>query len=106
MQGADVTQPKFSMWDLGPFPAVSFRGNLSISGEVWLVNQDVMNYLDFIEGYPGFYGREKISTMEIPGKHWIYYLRPQQINPEPETGCPQIKPINGIATWIGSEVAD
>ena len=106
LQGSDITLPRFSMWNLGPFPAVSFKGNKCISGEVWLVNQDVMNYLDFIEGYPNFYSREKIKTQEIPGKHWIYYLHPHQINPHPQDKCPEIKSINGIVTWKGSGGVD
>lgn len=106
LQGADITYPRFSMWNLGPFPAVSFKGSKCISGEVWLVNQDIMNYLDFIEGYPDFYSRERITTQEIPGSHWIYYLHPQQINPDPHDKCPEIRSMNGIVTWTGSNGMD
>ena len=101
--GSDLTSPRFSMWNLGPFPAVTFKGNSRIAGEVWRVDEQVFEYLDFIEGYPDFYSREKISTQNISGKHWMYFLHPSQINSAPDSHCPRILPEDNICTWRGSD---
>jgi gamma-glutamylaminecyclotransferase len=66
------TDPEFRMMDLGDFPAIIKNGDTSIVMEVYSVNPKTMAALDFLEGYPQFYNREKISTPY--GDAWYYFL--------------------------------
>lgn len=70
-QGNIVTHPEYTMYSLGAFPAVVEGGDTSIHGEVYEVTDSTMEALDFLEGYPSFYNRKKISTMY--GDAWMYY---------------------------------
>lgn len=69
---ATTKESAFSLYDLGPFPAASLRGEHKIAGEVWEVNDEMFATLDSIEGYPDFYSRTVIDTTQ--GKAWMYYL--------------------------------
>lgn len=69
---AVTTYPDYEMLDLGSFPGVFKGGTYKIQGEVWEVNDEVMQALDDIEGYPEFYQRE--LTLTTQGKAWMYYL--------------------------------
>ena len=74
---AETTDSQYDLWCLGAFPAISLNGNNTIKGEVWRVNDAVMDQLDMIEGYPAFYRRRIIETTQGPA--WVYYLQPQDI---------------------------
>lgn len=94
--GADITQSKFHMLDLGRFPALMLDGDHRVTGEVWLVSSETLAELDRIEGYPDFYDRVKAKTHRYPGEHWLYYL------PDPEnwTGYDLVEPdLGGYLTW-------
>ncbi|MBR9909640.1 MAG: gamma-glutamylcyclotransferase [Gammaproteobacteria bacterium] len=67
------TRELFSLYDLGPFPAVCLEGGSRISGEVYQVSPGTMADLDALEGYPGWYQRTQIDTCY--GRAWIYYLQ-------------------------------
>lgn len=69
---ATTTKAWYDMVDFGPFPAVVPGGDSYISGEVWEVNDEVMEVLDRIEGYPDFYNRQIVETTRGPA--WLYYL--------------------------------
>ena len=69
---AITTYAIYSLYDLGAFPAVTLKGNNKIQGEAWLVDDETMNILDRIEGYPDFYNRTQIATTK--GDAWIYYI--------------------------------
>ncbi len=69
---AVTTDSKYSLFDLGSFPAVGIKGNNKIKGEVWEVEDNVLAALDRIEGYPDFYDRKQISSSK--GNTWIYYI--------------------------------
>jgi len=69
---AFTTDSLYSLYNLGSFPAVTFDGHNSIHGEVWQVDDQTMDILDSIEGYPNFYNRVKVSTTK--GNAWIYYI--------------------------------
>lgn len=62
----------YSLYDLGSFPAAVLNGNNRIEGEVWIVDEDTMEDLDRIEGYPAFYKRIQIDTTQ--GRAWMYYI--------------------------------
>lgn len=69
---AVTAEPSYSLYDLGAFPAVNMNGNSHISGEVWVVDDQTMQDLDQIEGYPAFYKRTQINTTQ--GRAWMYYI--------------------------------
>lgn len=69
---ATTSDAEYSLYDLGAFPAVSMGGKNRIQGEVWQVDADIMQQLDYIEGYPEFYDRKKINT--TAGEAWVYYI--------------------------------
>ena len=69
---AVTTDSKYSLFDLGSFPAVGIKGKNKIKGEVWEVEDNVLAALDRIEGYPDFYNRKQISSSK--GNTWIYYI--------------------------------
>lgn len=82
--GEVVTEPKFTMYDLGYFPGVRKEGSTAIHGELYEINDLEFKSLDSLEGYPHLYVREQIR---IPGRTetpWIYiinrdYLREEAI---------------------------
>jgi len=69
---AITSDAAYSLYDLGAFPAVVMGGDNQVQGEVWQVDADVMQRLDYIENYPEFYDRKKINT--TAGEAWIYFI--------------------------------
>ena len=85
----------FDMYSFGEYPAVTPTGKHKIKGEVWEVDDDTLELLDRIEGYPDFYTRSEIQT--TLGAAWMYWIHDQ----EELEGLPQIQPINNeYIEWI------
>ena len=60
--GDFVTQPKYSLYNLGSFPAVTKNGDTAIVGEMYQINDaDTLYQIDLIEGHPNFYTRLPID---------------------------------------------
>lgn len=57
-----VTDPHFTMYDLGHFPGVVRGGDTAIQGEVYLVGPVTLLRLDQLEGHPVCYRREVINV--------------------------------------------
>ena len=70
--GRTYVKDKYTMYNLGTFPALVKEGEHSIYLEVYRVDKDIFEKLDALEGYPNWYKRELIDT--VFGKAWIYYL--------------------------------
>jgi len=70
--GECATSPEYTMYSYGAFPAVVNHGNTPVKGEVYEVNQEVMEDLDRLEGHPRWYVREIIKTPF--GDAWIYLM--------------------------------
>lgn len=70
--GSLETQPVFTMYDLGAYPAVTESGSCTIHGEVYEVAPDTFSEIDRLEGYPDFYNRIQITTPY--GLAWIYIV--------------------------------
>jgi gamma-glutamylaminecyclotransferase len=66
-----MTLPKYTMYDLGGYPAIVEMGDTPIFGEVYEVNDIVR--LDRLEGHPKWYRREQIPTHL--GDVWVYIMR-------------------------------
>lgn len=68
--GRYVTEPRYTMFRLGQFPAVVARGNSPIAGEIYRVSDEVFALLDELECYPSVFARQIIHTPV--GDTWIY----------------------------------
>jgi len=61
-----ATNSKYTMYDLGAFPAVAVGGKSVISGEIYSVNDEILEAVDMLEGVDhNFYERHIISTQEF-----------------------------------------
>ena len=58
--GAATTEPRFSLHDLGAFPAMVEGGSHAVAGEVYEVDRQTLADLDRLEGHPRFYRRAPI----------------------------------------------
>lgn len=95
---AQTVYPDYDMIDLGAFPGVVKGGTYKIQGEVWEVDDETMQDLDAIEGYPDFYNRE--VTMTTQGKAWMYYLPRDTYAGYENVDSPQIEIINDeVKMW-------
>jgi gamma-glutamylaminecyclotransferase len=95
---AQTVYPDYDMIDLGAFPGVVKGGTYKIQGEVWEVNDETMQDLDAIEGYPDFYNRE--VTMTTQGKAWMYYLPRDTYAGYENVDSPQVEIINDeVKMW-------
>lgn len=54
------TEPMFSLISLGGFPAMCSGGCTSVVGEVFEVNEEILEDLDDLEGHPDWYTRTPI----------------------------------------------
>lgn len=62
----------FEMRSLGGFPAIKHKEGRDVVAEVFKVNKDTLTRLDWLEGYPSFYDREKTETPF--GEAWVYFI--------------------------------
>ena len=70
--GKAETLPVFTMISMGWFPACLPDGDRIIKGEVYKVDDDVLEDLDRLEGHPSFYKRIMVNTNL--GDSWMYVL--------------------------------
>ena len=70
--GEHVTAARYTMYDLGPYPAVSVGGRTPISGEVFAVDRLTLAAVDKLEEYPHVYDRIHIVTPFGPA--WMYIM--------------------------------
>lgn len=91
--GETKTKAEFTLYSLGPFPALVRAGNTSVVGEVYEVSEKGLARLDMAEGHPHFYRRttirleddteveaylipdiEHYQSEEVPSGDWVDYL--------------------------------
>lgn len=68
--GKTKTEPVFTMYGHG-VPWIVNGGNTEITVEVYEIDEETFQSLDFLEGYPVYYNRQLINT-EF-GEAWIYF---------------------------------
>jgi gamma-glutamylcyclotransferase (GGCT)/AIG2-like uncharacterized protein YtfP len=69
------TPPKYSMYDLGVYPAVLDADNgVSIKGEIWQVTAKTLPILDALEDVPKLYYRRGIQCGKYGMCH-VYMMR-------------------------------
>ena len=77
-----ITEPQFTLLDLGKYPGVLCHGDTCIHGEIYSVDHQTFIALDELEAYPDMYDRILIPTEH--GQAWMYTLVKQEKN------CPVI----------------
>lgn len=73
--GVAKTKPEFTMIAYGWFPACLVAGKTIITGEVYDVNDGVLDRVDRLEGHPTWYQRIRCYTTQ--GDAWIYTMKPE-----------------------------
>lgn len=73
--GRHRTEPRYTMFDLGPYPGVIEGGRTGIVGDVMAVSTRLLATLDRFEEHPHEYVRTLIATPF--GRAWIYLYRRQ-----------------------------
>lgn len=71
--GRHRTAPRYTLFDLGPYPAAVAGGRAALVGEVYRLTQGLLARLDRLENYPKEYRRARIMTPYGPA--WIYLYR-------------------------------
>lgn len=71
--GRHRTAARYTLLDLGPYPAALANGRTALSGELYRLNHTLLGRLDVLENYPHEYTRVLIPTRL--GKAWIYLYR-------------------------------
>lgn len=84
------------------YPAIS-KGNEKISGEIYKIDKNCLMELDYLEGYPRIYKRDKF-LIDCNGQTFEAYIyRVYDIKDtfgiELPSESERIKRENGIATW-------
>jgi|TARA_R110000787_G_scaffold37078_3_gene94434 gamma-glutamylcyclotransferase (GGCT)/AIG2-like uncharacterized protein YtfP len=75
-------ESQWHMRSLGAFPAMT-RGNAKVQGQVYMVNDETLKLLDYVEGVPNLYNRERIEIDSWPSLVWAY-IYSDAIPPSPE----------------------
>jgi len=75
--GEHITEPLYTMLDLGWFPGVLNTGSTAIHIEVYLIDEQKLQELDAIEGYPNLYIRNLIKTPY--GEAWMYFFNTNKV---------------------------
>ncbi|MEE4380260.1 MAG: gamma-glutamylcyclotransferase [Candidatus Competibacteraceae bacterium] len=71
--GQHCTAARYTLLDLGPYPAVVTKGRTAIVGELYALDEGLLSHLDELEDYPREYTRERITIPQ--GKAWMYLYR-------------------------------
>ena len=66
------TEPRFTLFDLGTYPAAVPGGVHAIAGELYDVSPQLLAMLDQFEGVPELYRRERIAAGDRPA--WMYLM--------------------------------
>lgn len=74
--GGAVTAPRYTLVDLGAFPALLEGGDTAVVGELYDVPPAVLPRVDALEGHPTFYERKRV---ELEGGEEVEaYVLPRQ----------------------------
>jgi len=87
--GAATTPPRFTLHDLGAFPAMIEGGEHAIVGEVYEVDQATLTALDRLEGHPRFYRRTPIALADGSAAETYVLTRAQVVG----------RPVVSTGSW-------
>lgn len=77
--GEFKTKPKYTMYSLNVFPAITKSGNTRIVGEVYEINQSLESRLDMIEGVPNFYYKDSIEIEGLNKPVYAYFMKAEKV---------------------------
>lgn len=60
--GTAISEPEFTLLNLGSFPGIVREGTTAIHGEVYEVDDETLQRLDRLEGHPSFYERQHVAV--------------------------------------------
>ncbi len=63
-KGTFNTAPRYELRNFGVFPGLMLNGSTSVKGEVYEVDDETLDYLDYHEGHPTFYCRSSIKLKD------------------------------------------
>jgi gamma-glutamylcyclotransferase (GGCT)/AIG2-like uncharacterized protein YtfP len=91
----------FRMVSLGAFPALipaSYDDSQVIHGEIWDVDPEAFKNVEYLEGYPTFYDRERLSIKDSENNehHCFVYYIPDELSAK------ELKSVDE-GTWLGRE---
>jgi gamma-glutamylcyclotransferase (GGCT)/AIG2-like uncharacterized protein YtfP len=70
------TRPMYALYDLGSYPGlVAADEGQVVSGELYEVERALLEYLDRVEGAPGWFALEPIDLEDHPGEVWAYFYQ-------------------------------
>lgn len=92
---AITSEPSYEMFCMGGFPGV-VHGDKLISGEVYAVDDLVLERLDRLEGNGSFYTREVVDTTIGPA--WVYLLTDDYSHRRDDKTFVEL--IDNIQTWV------
>jgi gamma-glutamylaminecyclotransferase len=78
-----ITAPRYTLIDLGAFPAILDHGTTSIRGEVYRCDAETLVRLDRLEGHPRFYERRDVVLARGPARAQGYFLASGRSNAAP-----------------------
>ena len=81
--GKTQTEPIFNMHG-HVVPWISNGGSTKITIEVYEIDEETLERLDWLEGYPSYYNRRLINT-EF-GEAWIYFIDNRSVGSKIESG--------------------
>jgi gamma-glutamylcyclotransferase (GGCT)/AIG2-like uncharacterized protein YtfP len=73
--GKFTTDPVYSMYEFGTYPAVTEPGKTAIKGEIYEISVLQLAAIDRLEWYPHYYQRVMIATSF--GAAWMYVVSEQ-----------------------------
>ncbi len=76
--GAHKTEPRYIMFSLGDWPAITAGGDVAIVGDVFSVDRSKLAHLDAFERFPYLFVRQRIPTSY--GQAWVYIFRQRPTN--------------------------
>lgn len=80
--GEAWTAPRYTLFDLGSCPAMTFGGRTAVRGELYEVEGPVMMALDRYEWHPRYYRRETVP-LHHGGRATAYLVAPGRIRGVP-----------------------
>tara|TARA_R100001082_G_scaffold37374_1_gene19654 strand:- start:1846 stop:2265 length:420 start_codon:yes stop_codon:yes gene_type:complete len=89
----------YRMVSLGAFPALIPADpdeSQDINGEIWDIDKEQFKNVEYLEGYPTFYDRDKLMVKDSQGKEhecFVYFL-PDRL------GSQELKSVDK-GTWLG-----
>ena len=76
--GNALTEPIYSMLDLGGIPGVIVGGSTAIYGELYDLDDETLRYVDALEGHPLGYRRTPIKVFRLDAEDQMSSSGPEE----------------------------